>query len=695
MKTTDFQIIKTKEVLLKYPSTIFDSIREMVDGFLDCFQKGECGIIEYPIKNEKSLAIISTSLAHIQYSSVDKIVIAFKSLDHMKKVLIEYHRFTSIYDTPIVVLGFKPKESLNSCTKQDVHIPCRKRGHCGLLEEAETFSNYPNLATPFDLEETNNSIRDTGECPYYMMQEKFKNAKIVFCPTNHLINFDMIHYFKTNLNNSIIVINEANDIENVCSESMCSSITLQEIKITEAKLKQIRNNKSANVDCILLRTVTKIILWAEHETILKLPKLGFPVLGKPKKIKEISSIYKNTQLKNVLDNFGDIEDLELFFEYAFSPLEQKEARNGILNNSDTGLIKELAVVLKNILENESDFFLRFLLVPVVRGENISYRRTLCFRCLNPALAFKKLRENVISVVLTSSTAYPKDMHRLELGTVFPIELSMSNVIQPYQCKVFTVSSHRPENNSIMSDIMKDNIIKGKDDRPPFREFFGSSVNSRKTCYQLGVIQIIIETALKIQSGGILVFFNTYDILGFYKQLWIQGGILENIRKTNNVSVMFDSIEDGESHQAISQYKDACRIGTGTVIFLSVGRGRIIEEKTFTDSESRVVFVVSIPLQSPYNYGIRAKMEWLDSREDGICKNVWYEHQVGTKCTALYFLNGKYEYFGYSILCTRLWEGGKSLVAGIGYVNKYFLVFQILCYYLGVVCCFHPYGFVLV
>jgi Fanconi anemia group J protein len=76
------------------------------------------------------------------------------------------------------------------------------------------------VKVPLDLEEWNVLGRREQFCPFYAIDENVKQAQVIFCPYDYLINPIYREAKKIKLKNSIVVIDEAHNIEQKCMEAL-------------------------------------------------------------------------------------------------------------------------------------------------------------------------------------------------------------------------------------------------------------------------------------------------------------------------------------------------------------------------------------------------------------------------------------------------------------------------------------------
>lgn len=73
-------------------------------------------------------------------------------------------------------------------------------------------------------------------CPYYVSKEKIKRAEIVFMPYNYLLDPNIRYRNQIELNGSIIILDEAHNVEKMCEDCAGTEITTTKISIAKRDL---------------------------------------------------------------------------------------------------------------------------------------------------------------------------------------------------------------------------------------------------------------------------------------------------------------------------------------------------------------------------------------------------------------------------------------------------------------------------
>uniref|UniRef100_A0A8D8SCX9 DNA 5'-3' helicase n=1 Tax=Cacopsylla melanoneura TaxID=428564 RepID=A0A8D8SCX9_9HEMI len=250
-------------------------------------------------------------------------------------------------------------------------------------------------------------------------------------------------------------------------------------------------------------------------------------------------------------------------------------------------------------------------VSLDQGDPMSKRiTTFHFWCLNSALMFADIRNKARSVILTSGTLGPVDSFQSELGTQFPIKLEANHVIDKDQ--VFIGALGRgPTNFPLIA------TYKNRQDND-FQDELGRLV--------LGVCEIV--------PYGVLCFLPSYAYLKQLFKRWSSTGLMNQISKHKSVFREPRSNKEPEDimqkyFAAIKQAEQNVNTNTGALLF-AVFRGKISEGIDFPDNCARSVISVGIPFPSVQDEKVKLKKVYNDthSQKKGLLKGGdWYQIQA--------------------------------------------------------------------
>ena len=237
--------------------------------------------------------------------------------------------------------------------------------------------------------------------------------------------------------------------------------------------------------------------------------------------------------------------------------------------------------------------------------------TLSFWCLNPAVCFDELKEELRSVVLTSGTLSPMETFASELDVKFPITLEADHVIDRKQIWAGTLS-HGPTGQNLKA------VYK----------------NTETVQFQDEIGRLVLGVCRKIPHG-VLVFLSSYKMLDNLVKRWQMNGTWADIcaKKTIVSEPRFSDQLDTvmrEYYEAIVINKDP--EGMDGALFLAVCRGKVSEGLDFADNNARAVICVGIPFPNVKDSLVDLKKKYNDKKRATIDHNIlsgnqWYEIQA--------------------------------------------------------------------
>jgi DNA excision repair protein ERCC-2 len=208
---------------------------------------------------------------------------------------------------------------------------------------------------------------------------------------------------------------------------------------------------------------------------------------------------------------------------------------------------------------------------------------LHFCCLDSSLAMRPIFRRFQSVVITSGTLSPLDM--------YPKILDFDPVVMAS----FTMTLTRP---CLLPMI----VTRGND-----QVAISSRFESRDdTAVTRNYGQLLVETA-KIVPDGIVCFFTSYLYLESVVASWYDQGIIDTLLK---YKLLFIETQDAaETSYALMNYVKACDCGRGAVL-LAVARGKVSEGVDFDHHLGRAVLMFGIPYVYTQSRILRARLEYL-------------------------------------------------------------------------------------
>lgn len=129
-------------------------------------------------------------------------------------------------------------------THTNILNKCRaltKKGECTYKNNVHAIlQSEPDLQRPIlDIEDLLKAGQEFKCCPYYTALELRKKAQIVFLPYNYLFDPKIRDRSKIDLMDSIVIIDEAHNVEKVCEDNACTTITTADINEANSELNKV------------------------------------------------------------------------------------------------------------------------------------------------------------------------------------------------------------------------------------------------------------------------------------------------------------------------------------------------------------------------------------------------------------------------------------------------------------------------
>ncbi|CAJ2661269.1 unnamed protein product [Trifolium pratense] len=642
---------KIRGIDVDFPYEAYDSQLVYMDKVMQSLQEKCNALLESPTGTGKTLCLLCATLAfrksfgnfstglNITVNDVGKIeitssnsgagfpVIVYASRTHsqIRQVIQELKRTS--YRPKMTVLGSREQLCIHdkvkllrgitqstacrsACRRKDMSKP-----RCGHFNKVLSYlKRNPTIGEePVDIEDLVNIGKTSGSCPYYLSKELHQAVDIIFAPYNYLIDRRNIKSLEFSWRDSIIIFDEAHNLESICAEAASFDLPswLLTACISEAQscvdfLIETRNKSTSHEqdDFAILKALLLKLEKRIAEVYIESKELGFTKPG-PYMFELMADLnITHTTAADLMDKIKDASDL----------LEEKST--GTICRLET--IKD---ILDIIFRDGGTSHAKYYRVHVKEAEAWSANgskgsRTLSWWCFNPGIALEVFAKfGVGSIILTSGTLSPLDSFAGELKLDFPIRLENPHVIGP---------------NQIWAGVVPVG---------PSGRTFNSSYRTRDTMEYKQELGNAIVNLARIVPDGLLVFFPSYYLLEQSIACWkslsneSSASIWERICKHKK-----PVIEPRESSLFGSSMKDyLTKLNDSTVsgaVFFAVCRGKVSEGLDFADHAGRAVVVTGLPFATSTDPKVRLKREYLDqqSGEQGesfkvLTGDEWYNQQA--------------------------------------------------------------------
>jgi DNA excision repair protein ERCC-2 len=412
---------------------------------------------------------------------------------------------------------------------------------------------------------------------------------------------------------SIIVFDEAHNIDNVCIESLSIDLTVEsmnkatrgaanletriaELKETDAQKLQDEYNKLVDglreadesraedafmsnptlPDDLLKEAIPGNIRRAEH--FVAFLKRFIEYVKTRMKVMHVTSETPPSFLQHLKDlTYIERKPLRFCAERLTSLVRTLE----LTNIEDYQPLQEVATFATLVATYDTGFLL--ILEPYETDTAQVANPILHFTCLDAAIAIKPVFDRFSSVIITSGTISPLDMYTRMLG--FDAVVSESYTMTLARKSFLPLIVTRGSDQGAMSSGFQ---IRND---PAVVRNYGN----------------LLTEFCKLTPDGIVVFFPSYLYMESIISMWQGMGILDQIWKYKLILV--ETPDSQETSLALETYRTACNNGRGAVL-LSVARGKVSEGVDFDHQYGRTVLCIGVPFQYTESRILKARLTFL-------------------------------------------------------------------------------------
>ncbi|ODV81305.1 DNA repair helicase RAD3 [Suhomyces tanzawaensis NRRL Y-17324] len=641
-------------VLFPYPRIYPEQYAYMSDIKKTLDVGGNC-ILEMPSGTGKTVSLLSLTVAYqMHYPEHRKIVYCSRTMSEIEKALIELQ---SLMDYRTSELGYvedfrgmgltsrknlclhptiskerkgtvvdekcrritngqlKAKIEKGALSEEEQNINPENSALCSFHEKLNDLEQH-NLIPPgvYSFDSLIKYCKQEGTCPYFTVRRMIPFCNVVIYSYHYLLDPKIAERVSKELSkDSIIIFDEAHNIDNVCIESLSLDLTDDALKrasrgankLGEAidEMKAQDSEKLQNEYEKLVEGLRQAEVDREEELFMSNPVLPQDLLdeaipGNIRKAEHFVSFlkrfieYLKTRMK-VLHVISEtpVSFLQHLKELTFidrKPLRFCSERLSLLVRTlelneieDFNALKDIATFATLVSTYETGF--QLILEPFETEGSTVPNPILHFICLDASIAIKPVFERFSSVIITSGTISPLDM--------YPKMLNFQTVIQ----ESYTMTLAR---RSFLPLI----VTKGSDQVSISSRF--EIRNDPSVVRNYG--SLLIEFA-KITPDGMVVFFPSYLYMESIISMWQNMGVLDEVWKYKLILV--ETPDAQETSLALETYRKACSNGRGAIL-LSVARGKVSEGIDFDHHYGRTVLMIGIPFQYTESRILKARLEFM-------------------------------------------------------------------------------------
>ncbi|KAF9686971.1 hypothetical protein SADUNF_Sadunf02G0045500 [Salix dunnii] len=606
--------------------------------------KGHC-LLEMPTGTGKTIALLSliTSYTLSKPQGAIKLIYCTRTVHEMEKTLAELkllHNYQVKHLGPaakILAIGLSSRKNLcvnpnvlEANNRDSVDAACRKRTASWVralsaenpnVETCEFFENYERAASGavlppgvYTLQDLRAFGKEKGWCPYFLARHMVQLANVVVYSYQYLLDPKVAGIISKEMQKeSVVVFDEAHNIDNVCIEALSVSVRRKTLDGASRNISRIEQeiNRFKATDANRLRDEYKRLVnglalsgnLPGSDSWLSNPALPDDILREavPGNIRRAEHfLHVLRRLLQYLTVRLDTEDVEKESPISFVASINNQA--GIDQKTLKFCYDRLHSLMLTLEITDTDEFLHVqticdfatLVGTYSRGFSIIIEPfdermphipdpVLQLSCHDASLAIKPVFDRFQSVVITSGTLSPIDLYPRLLN------------FHPVVSRSFKMSLTR---DCICPMV----LTRGSDQLPVSTKFDMRSDPGVVRNYGKLLVEMV-----SIVPDGIVCFFVSYSYMDGIINTWNESGLLKEIMQHKLVFIETQDVV--ETTLALDNYRRACDCGRGAVFF-SVARGKVAEGIDFDRHYGRLVIMFGIPFQYTLSKILLARLEYL-------------------------------------------------------------------------------------
>ena len=595
--------------------------------------KGHC-LLEMPSGTGKTVSLLALIVAYMKAhpSDVTKLIYCSRTIPEIEKVLEELKKLLKYYedhvedaagqDQKFVGLAWSSRKNL--CIHPDIKrerdgkivdgrchslvAPHVRERHaqgadnvaiCDFYEAFDARGREMSIPTgAYNIDDLKSLGGRQGFCPYFLARWAIGQAQIVVYSYHYLLDPKIADVVSKELaRNSVVVFDEAHNIDNTCIDSMSVKINRKlldkcqnSITVLEEEIQRLKDADSGRLRDEYQRLVEGLRQAQERRD--NAVTLANPILP------------DHVLQEAVPGNIRKGEHFVAFMKRLVEYLKTRLRVQHVVQESPAGFLSDIA--RKVCIDRKPLRFAAERLASLVRTLEISHSNdfspltvishfatlvstytkgftliiepsddktpnvinpVMHFRCLDSSIAIRPIFERFQSVVITSGTLSPLDMYPRILD-FHPVIMSSFTMTLARQCILPMIVARGNDQVALTSKF------EARDDTAVIRNYGN----------------LLLET-VSIVPDGVVCFFTSYLYMETVVATWYDQGVIDDVQKHK---LLFIETQDAaETSLALLNYIKACENGRGAVL-LAVARGKVSEGVDFDHHLGRAVLMFGIP-----------------------------------------------------------------------------------------------------
>ncbi|XP_030400477.1 general transcription and DNA repair factor IIH helicase subunit XPD isoform X2 [Gopherus evgoodei] len=569
------------------------------------------GVLEMPSGTGKTISLLSLIVAYQQAHPLEltKLIYCSRTVPEIEKVIEELRKLLDFYEKQtrekLPFLGLALSSRKNLCIHPEVsslrfgkevdskclsltasYVRAQQQWDsaipsCHFFEEFDAHGRQ--VPIPFgiyNLDDLKGYCRQKGWCPYFLARYSILHANIVVYSYHYLLDPKIADLVSKELaRKSVVVFDEAHNIDNVCIDSMGVNITRRTLDRCQANVTTLQATiqKIKETDAQKLKEEYRRLVEGLREANVARETdvyLANPVLP--------DEILQEAVPGNIRTAEHFVGFMKRFLEYLKSRLRVHH----MVQESPPSFLKD--VFEKVCIERKPLRFCAERLRSLLRTLEI-----VDIADFSPIT----LIANFATLVSTYAKGFTIIIEPFDDRTP-----TIANPILHFSCMDASIAI-KPVFERFQSVIITSGIVGRGNDQVAISSKF-------ETREDIAVIRnygnLLLEMSA-IVPDGIVAFFTSYQYMENIVASWYEQGILENIQR--NKLIFIETQDGAETSMALEKYQEACENGRGAIL-LSVARGKVSEGIDFVHHYGRAVIMFGVPYVYTQSRILKARLEYL-------------------------------------------------------------------------------------